>query len=322
MIVSVVHIRRKCLLLVAVLLSCGSAFAQQFAVKSFRPLNNDISAYVNPVKDLNDEACALIKVVGDRDFVFSTPLGIVKRKNETGEIWIYVPHGTVFLTIKHPQWGVLRDYRFPSPLETRLTYELVIKQPSQSKYSPEEPLVDSPAYLDTALHGVRTPQLKKQRVHQPLNTLVLAEVGIHSGHPSVGMLFAVLRRHGVYLHVQSDMRAMPSTTGDCDKNGAVGSSSTPYYTDKTKEARIMALIGGIHRLTASWYIYEGAGYGKRVLAWQTSDGSYLRNKGYSYNGVAAEVGTAFSWRRVMLSAGLMTIKGKYWEPTVGIGYHF
>ncbi|MFR4037363.1 MAG: hypothetical protein ACLTZT_05985 [Butyricimonas faecalis] len=99
--------------------------AQEFEVRSFRCLTNDITAWVDPVRDLNDEACALIKVVGDPDFVFSTPLGIVARKNEVGEIWIYVPHGTMKLTIGSPL-GVLRDYRFPSALESRLTYELVI----------------------------------------------------------------------------------------------------------------------------------------------------------------------------------------------------
>ena len=105
--------------------------AQEFEVRSFRCLTNDITALGGSVRDLNDEACALIKVVGDPDVVFSTPLGIVARKNEVGEIWIYVPHGTMKLTIKHPRWGVLRDYRFPSALESRLTYELVIAPPPE-----------------------------------------------------------------------------------------------------------------------------------------------------------------------------------------------
>ena len=104
-------------------------WAQEFKVASFRLLPNDITAWVNPVRDLNDEACALIKVVGNRDFAFSTPLGIVQRKNEVGEIWLYVPNGTRKITIKHPRWGVLRDYKFPVILESRLTYELVIEEP-------------------------------------------------------------------------------------------------------------------------------------------------------------------------------------------------
>lgn len=101
--------------------------AQEFTVQQFRPLPNDISAFVNPVKDLNDEACALLKIVGSPDFVFTTPLGIVQQRAEVGETWVYVPAGTIQLTIKHPRWGILRDYRFPVALEARLTYELVLQ---------------------------------------------------------------------------------------------------------------------------------------------------------------------------------------------------
>ena len=121
----------KIILIILLCFLGRSLDAQEFKVHSFRCLPNDITAWVDPVRDLNDEACALIKVVGDPDFVFSTPLGIVSRKNEVGEIWLYVPHGTVKLTIKHPRWGVLRDYRFPAALESRLTYELVIASPPE-----------------------------------------------------------------------------------------------------------------------------------------------------------------------------------------------
>ena len=94
---------KRFVLTTAILLVFSAMHAQRFSVQSFRQLPNDISAYIQPVKDLNDEACALIKIVGSRDFVFSTPLGVVKRKNDVGETWIYVPRGTTQITIKHPQ---------------------------------------------------------------------------------------------------------------------------------------------------------------------------------------------------------------------------
>ena len=75
------------------LLCAGSARSQEFTVSSFRLLPNDVSAFVNSVRDLNDEACALVKVEAPSDFAFSTPLGIVKRKDEVGEIWLYLPPG-------------------------------------------------------------------------------------------------------------------------------------------------------------------------------------------------------------------------------------
>ena len=75
----------RCGLVLLFMFLCFLGNAQQFSVHSFRLLPNDISAYINPVKDLNREACALIKVVGAPEFVFSTPLGIVKRKEEVGK---------------------------------------------------------------------------------------------------------------------------------------------------------------------------------------------------------------------------------------------
>ena len=41
-----------------------SVQGQEFSVNQFRVLANDITAYITPVRDLNDEACALLKVVG------------------------------------------------------------------------------------------------------------------------------------------------------------------------------------------------------------------------------------------------------------------
>ena len=108
---------RPLLLALCLWLLCGgSARSQEFTVSSFRLMPNDASAFVNSVRDLNDEACALVKVEAPSDFAFSTPLGIVKRKDEVGEIWLYLPQGTKMLTLKHPVWGVLRDYQLGTTL--------------------------------------------------------------------------------------------------------------------------------------------------------------------------------------------------------------
>lgn len=84
------------LLLVPLIILAGGAdaFAQRFSVSSFRQLPSDVSAFINPVRDLNDEDCGLLKVIASEDFAFSTPLGIVKREDKVGEIWLYLPRGS------------------------------------------------------------------------------------------------------------------------------------------------------------------------------------------------------------------------------------
>ena len=117
----------------------GDSAQVGFKVSGFRVLPNDVSAFITPVRDLNGDACALVKVVAPPEFAFSSPLGIVKRQNEVGEIWLYLPRRTKLLTIKHPQWGVLRDYRFAQPLESRMVYELKIEVPRGTPSSSPRP---------------------------------------------------------------------------------------------------------------------------------------------------------------------------------------
>lgn len=129
---------RLTILLFILNLWSASVQAQEFSVAGFRLLPNDVSAFITPVRDLNDEPCALVKVEAPSDFAFSTPLGIVSRKDKVGEIWLYLPKGSKLLTIKHPEWGVLRDYRFSKPLESRMTYELKLKTAQTCSYHPGE----------------------------------------------------------------------------------------------------------------------------------------------------------------------------------------
>lgn len=79
-------------------------------------------------RDQNGEVAALIKVVtSEQGFVFDGGMtGIVKTKQDVGEVWVYVPHGIKRMTIRHPQLGVLRDYFFPTSIEKAKTYEMVL----------------------------------------------------------------------------------------------------------------------------------------------------------------------------------------------------
>lgn len=302
--------------------------AQEFIVRSFRMLPNDITAYIEPVRDLNDEACALLKVVGDKDFVFSSPLGIVKRKNDVGEIWIYLPKGSVMITIKHPQWGVLRDYRFPHPLESRMTYELTLNPPLGYQRPVELPALEKhPLLPDTTRHLIghlpMPPTERPRRPREPWRRLLLINMGLQGDGPSAGLRIALMRRHGAYLMAQKDFHAMPRTEGECDRNGIpTGATEAPYYTGRTENGRWMLMAGGIHRIVSDFCLYEGLGYGQRNLAWEQDNGTLLRNRDYSRRGLSAEAGCLYRFYRIAVSAGVMTIQGRYWEAAVGLGINF
>ena len=121
----------KKIILGFLLLALGlMAQAQNISVKSFRLLETDMDAGSLTGKriDQNNEVCALIKIVTTQTgFTFEAgALGVVDTKQEAGEVWVWVPRGSRKITIKHPQLGVLREYRYPIEIQAERTYEMVL----------------------------------------------------------------------------------------------------------------------------------------------------------------------------------------------------
>ena len=305
----------------------ASMFSQEFSVASFQVLPNDVSAFINNVRDLNDEACALIKVEAPSDFAFSTPLGIVKRKDEVGEIWLYVPKGTKMLTLKHPQWGVIRDYKLGKPLESRMTYELKLNLPRLAIAEKHDTIIQIKTVTDT----IAIPQAKPKMA---LSIYALATIALHQDGPSYGIFFAMMHRHGFFLHASSDFKSIGKTEGNCDKDGNItktsstsnrtngNTSNKPYYTGETRHSNYTITAGAIHHIYKSLRIFEGIGYGRSATAWQMGEsegGGYLLNDGLTHKGVAGEVGILGSIGRLTLSASAITIAGKQWQGSIGIG---
>lgn len=292
-----------------------SMVGARFQVVGFRALPNDVSAFISPVYDLNGEACALVKVVASADFAFSSPLGIVKRKNETGEVWLYMPKGTKLLTIKHPQWGVMRNYRFARTLESHVTYELTIKTPSVSPILKTDTVILTKTVTDTVVVAGGRPKV-------PLAMHAMLTVSMHSNGPSYGVMFAMLRRHGFFLHAQSDMKSVGETSIACDRNGFLDGGAKPYYSGKTRHSNYVFTVGPVHRLCRWLDLFYGIGYGRTATAWQLAEsegGGYVLNDGYTHKGIAAEAGVLLSIGRISVSTSAVTVACKQWQACLGLG---
>ncbi len=118
---------RKIIISTIFVLLSTIAFSQNISISSFRCIEEDISARVANVKDINGELCALIIVnTPVQGFEFSVA-NIEKTEQKTGEIWIYISPGSRFITLKHRDLGSLRNYNFPQTIESGKTYEMVLK---------------------------------------------------------------------------------------------------------------------------------------------------------------------------------------------------
>lgn len=122
---------KRSIILISVLLTLVTqVLAQNMKVISFKLLENDLTAnrYGTSKMDQNGETAALIKIVTpEKGFTFDGgSLGIVDTEDHTGEIWLYVPRRAQKLIIQHQDYGVLRDYFYPIPIEGGRTYEMLI----------------------------------------------------------------------------------------------------------------------------------------------------------------------------------------------------
>lgn len=311
------HITAKRTLLTLLLLlgSILTIGAQQFSVKGFRTLPNDVTAFITPVTDLNGDACALLKVQAPADFVFSTPLGIVKRENKVGEIWLYLPKGSRQITLKSPTLGVLRDYHFPVVLDSHMSYELTINLPTTEK---TDTIIVTQTLRDTITIAAVKPKV-------PWQFAALATAAIHTGGPSIGIMLAAVKRHGAFLHVSSNFKSDESAFA-VDQDGMptdpINGTVMPYYSGEQRHSSFSFTVGPIHRICRWLNIFYGAGYGKSSTLWQLSPlegGYWVENADKKYTGVAAEAGLMFLRKSISASLSAITIKGKQWQACIGVG---
>lgn len=310
---------------VMIVVSSTCVSAQSFTIESFKPLPNDVTAFINPVNDLNDTGCGLIKVPGTNDFVFATPLGVVKRVDKVGEIWLYVPKGTKKITVKHAQWGVLRDYMLPEKIDSHMSYELRINAPESAiSVLTAEPIVKSTTITDTLiLTRVDTLMLSVPAKVVPFEMNVLATIayGGRTACMSGGVLLMAMKRNGGFVHVSTDFGHCGAVSATCDKDGNID-GAVPFYSGHKKHAIFMINAGGAHRIAEFMTVFEGIGYSAVNTSWQlapSEGGGYVKNSYYSVKGISFEVGLMAKFKNVRVSASVVNVKGRDWYGSVGIG---
>ena len=159
---------------------------------------------------------------------------------------------------------------------------------------------------------------------EPRRMLVMAEVGYHPSQLSYGGMIGFVRKNGAYVKFRSDFGSA-SADLECDDSGALtsGGEGTPYYKEGvTQKARLSVTAGYLRQLWKPVYLYAGAGYGSRTLAWETVEGELVKNTDQSAVGVAAELGVIGRLGKFALSVGFHTVNFKHHEVTVGVGIIF
>ena len=115
----------KSILTLLLMLISGFAFSQEMKIESFRYLENDLSARVAKVEDVNNELCALLIInTPEKGFEFFG-CNVEKTIQKTGEIWVFVSPGVKFITIKHRDFGAIINYPLPEQIKAGCSFSII-----------------------------------------------------------------------------------------------------------------------------------------------------------------------------------------------------
>lgn len=149
--------KKGIVLILVCLLATSAAMAQDMKVIDFRLLETDLTANVHGTQktDNNGETAALIKIqTPERGFIFDGGMtGIVATEEHAGEIWVYVPRRAQKLIIQHKDYGVLRDFFYPVPIEGGKTYEMLIDIGTGRYVTVTSQVAKADIYIDNELCG-------------------------------------------------------------------------------------------------------------------------------------------------------------------------
>ena len=276
-----------CLLLLSTLVQA------QELVPSFKVLDRDLLARTQPRLDNNEVPCAIVRVSAKDIETYTFEGNIVGEViYQSGEALVYMTKGSRNITIKSNKFGMLK-YDFPmGKLEKQTVYKLDLK--------------------------LILPEDQKRK------TLIMGQSSFHPSHTSFGVMAGIVAKHGAYVRFQSDF-GTTSTDLECDDTGTLtsGGTGTPYYVEGSSAKSRLSITGGyLCRFIKPLYGYVGAGYGQRILAWETVESEWVKNTDHSASGIAAEIGLIGQYKGFALSLGAQTVNFKYMELNVGIGFFF
>ena len=200
---------------------------------------------------------------------------------------------TIYITVSHPSYSDTLNKTVQAG--DNLEYTL-------SKYSP----------------------IKPKKVYNAFVTINYAYdivSGTHSAGISGGKLLFFRNKLGLFL---SGSTAFPSETSvieECDKEGFLADGSRPQYVDYKITPR-WSILGGAYWKFDNFYLKGGLGVGTRNVYWQTEDGFYYRNLGFSKPELALTMGVQYHVNQLVLSLDVVTNSFSTAELKVGLGYSF
>ncbi len=290
---------KKLFLLLGLLAFGYGATAQVLNVREMDVNLSDLTAKTKPRYDINQVACAVVRVavVADTVAFDGTIVGPIER-SQTGEYVVYMAAGSRYLKVAAKGFLPLKvnflNY-LPKALTSNYTYNLHLEHVEKGP---------------TRVKKVR-PKVDPAWILQPTFTFANNQV-------AYGLMAGWVKRAGVYVRAKSNF-----------KFANVEDLENPNYynlTGKTLKKRWAVTAGYVQRVIDPLFFYVGAGYGVRQYGFETKDGRYIMDKlpgsESTNSGAEVELGAILRLGKFALSAGVQTNSFNYYEANIGVGVMF
>ena len=150
-------------------------------------------------------------------------------------------------------------------------------------------------------------------------------VSFNTAQSSLGLMIGLCSKRGGYIKAVSDFNFSLNPSLSTNGDGLVAGSHA-WFTGRSERSRYSITAGYLRKIAPPLYIFAGAGYGRRILAWEFFAGGekydFAKVNPNSFTGTEAELGAILRIRGLALSAGVQTISFKYYEASIGVGIMF
>ena len=163
-----------------ILLSALPAGAQKLAIRNFEARPQDMDAQSNTLerRDRNGRRAALIKIytslpASELTFGGSAEGFVAQEQHGPGQVWLYVPRGSMKFTVSHPKYDP-EPFSYPMEIKEGRVYSMIIS-PEGKEVSLSASARNAGIWIDGDSIGV-----------SPVNTYI--PYGTHAVHARLGSL--------------------------------------------------------------------------------------------------------------------------------------
>lgn len=140
--------------------------------------------------------------------------------------------------------------------------------------------------------------------------------------PSYGLSYGRVKKYGWFVNVMSNFNFKGlSADYECGSDFTVN-GDYPVYSGVEEFSSISATAGFIYRITESFALKIGAGYGMKSLVYEMVDKKYVKNTDISVSGVDMSLGTVLKFKSFVVSLDCVTTNFKCYEVNLGLGIGF